>query len=48
MAKRVFTVILDQRNRELKYLWPGDDVREAIRKLKARGKKPMRTIMKEK
>jgi hypothetical protein len=48
MAKREFTVILDSRNRELRYVWPGESIPDQIRLLKERGKKPWRIIKKVK
>jgi hypothetical protein len=40
-------VILDSRNRELKYLFPSENVHRAIEELKKHGKKPWRVIMKK-
>lgn len=48
MAKTKFTVILDCRNRELRYVHPCENVAREIERLKEEGKKPFRTITKMK
>ena len=46
--KHKYRVILDHRNRELRYLYPNDSADNAIRELRKRGLRPARIIDKEK
>ncbi|HPD58248.1 MAG TPA: hypothetical protein PK114_04500 [Smithellaceae bacterium] len=46
-ARRKCRVILDHRNRELRYLRPDENATDAIRELRKRGLHPVRIIEKE-